>query len=531
MSTPSLHLWHCPPGRLLRLAVPTAAAAGLAAAVAAVFVSAAGLLALVPALFLLLLVPVAVRATRQIEWRLHETASLAYLDELTELPNRTFFKQQVECAIAEASAHTAVLQLGLDRFKEINDAFGHRHGDEVLRKVAARLATLEAMGFVVARLGGDEFGILARVDADAAFSIGKRALRALELPFEIEGIPLTVETSIGAAIHPEHGDDAGMLMRRADVAMYTAKDRRSGIAVYEPDADDADRLVLGGELGRALDQEELVLFYQPKISLSSGRIVGVETLVRWRHPIRGLLMPSEFMPFAERTGLVRPLSHYLLERAIRQCSIWQTAAIDIHVAVNLTMHDLVDADLPAKVAALLTGAGLPPEKLELEITESSIMRDPFRARQVLLRLSEMGVRIAIDDFGTGYSSLGYLKRLPVDELKIDRSFVISMATDASDATIVRSTIDLGRNLGLTVVAEGVETAETLERLKDLGCGVAQGYFVGAPAPAELLTELLFAAAPLTRPAKRGPRRLVAKTERRQDVELRGEPASPLKLLR
>jgi diguanylate cyclase (GGDEF)-like protein len=447
---------------------------------------------------------------RKVRQRLQKLAREAYFDELTGLANRTRFKHEVERALREAKGKdTAVLLFDLDRFKEINDTLGHGCGDEVLRAVAARLATLNAPGFVLARLGGDEFGILARADGGSAFSLGRRALHALKLPFEIDGIPLAVESSIGIAIAPEHATDAESLIRRADVAMYAAKERRAGIAIYDPESDpnDAELLALGGELGRALDEEELLLFYQPKISLSSGRIIGVETLVRWLHPRRGLLPPSEFMPFAERTGLIRPLSHYVLERAIRQCSVWQTAAIDIHVAVNLTMHDLVDAELPTEVATLLAEAGLPPERLEVEITESAIMRDPFRVRQVLLRLSEMGVRIAIDDFGTGYSSLGYLKRLPVDELKIDRSFVIAMATNANDATIVRSTIDLGRNLGLTVVAEGVERAETLERLKELGCDVAQGYVMGQPAPAEELTGLLFADTPLTRPARRGPRPL------------------------
>jgi diguanylate cyclase (GGDEF)-like protein len=469
---------------------------------------------------------------REVRRRLQELARQAYYDDLTGLPNGTRFKQEVERAVAGAKGkQSAVLLLDLDRFKEINATFGHGCGDEVLRAVAARLAVLEAPGLVLARLGGDEFAILARGDADSALSLGRRALHALKLPFEIDGIPLAVETSIGAAVHPEHATDGESLIRRADVAMYAAKERRAGIAIYDSDSDpnDARRLALGGDLGRALEEEELVLFYQPKISLSNGRIIGVETLVRWQHPQRGLLPPSEFMPFAERTGLIRPLSRYLLERAIRQCSVWQTAAIDIHVAVNLTMHDLVEAELPTEVAKLLAEAGLPPERLELEITESSIMRDPFRVRQVLLRLSEMGVRIAIDDFGTGYSSLGFLKQLPVDELKIDRSFVMSMATDADDATIVRSTIDLGRTLGLTVVAEGVETAETLERLKELGCNVAQGYFMGRPAPAEELTGLLFADTPLTRPARRGPQPLV-KTELRVEAKP-AKPVNPLKLLR
>jgi diguanylate cyclase (GGDEF)-like protein len=488
-----------------------------------------GSLELALALFLLLLV------VHQVRRRLQKLARLAYFDELTGLPNRTRFKREVERTLIGASGRdTAVLRLDLDRFRQINGTLGHGAGDEVLRSVATRLATLEASGLVVARLGGDEFGILARADGDSALALARSVLDTLKLPFDVDGIPLAVETSIGGAIGGAHGEDAETLLRHADTARYAAKDRRSGIAVYDPHSGTSDvgRLALAGELGRALEAEELVLFYQPKVSLSSGRIIGVETLVRWQHPVRGLLPPSEFVPFAERTGLIRPLSRYLLEGAIRQCSVWQTAAIEIDVAVNLTMHDLVDPDLPTEVALLLAEAGLPPERLELEITESSIMGDPFRVRQALLRLSEMGVRIAIDDFGTGYSSLGFLKQLPVDALKIDRSFVRSMATDTNDATIVRSTIDLGRNLGLTVVAEGVETAETLERLKELGCDVAQGYFMGRPAPAEELTGLLFADTPLTRPARRGPRALVATSERRRPgLELPAKPGNPLRLLR
>src|SRR5207248_8224830 len=268
-------------------------------------------------------------------------------------------------------------------------------------------ATLEASGLVLARLDGDEFGILANADGDTAFAFGRSVLGMLRPPFEVDGIPLAVETSIGGAIGGR-GGDAETLIRHADVARYAAKDRRAGIAIYDPHSDpsDAGRLALGGELGRALEGEELVLFYQPKISLSSGHTIGVETLVRWQHPLRGLLPPSEFVPFAERTGLIRPLSRYVLERAIHQCSVWQTAAIEIDVAVNLTMHDLVDPDLPTEVALRLAEAGLPPERLDPEITESSIMGDPFRVRQVPLRLSDPGARHAIDHLRTGYACRG-----------------------------------------------------------------------------------------------------------------------------
>jgi len=506
MSTPPTHLAQRPPGRLLRLAVPVAAVVGTAAAATGFVVPSGGVLTALPALLLLLFVPVAARLSRQIERTFGDTARLAYIDELTGLPSRARFKQEVERAIAEApERQAAVLLLGLDRFKQINESFGHRCGDRVLREVGARLDRLEPhalRGFVAARLGGDEFGILVHADADSARTTCRRVLDALRPPFEVDGIPLAVASSIGAAVYPDHGAHVDTLLRRADLALYAAKERRSRVELFDPlaAAGDAQQLVLGNELRRGLERDELVLFYQPKVALESGRIVGVEALVRWRHPQRGLLLPEEFVPLAERTGLIRTLSNAMLRRAIEQCAVWQTATAEVHVAVNLSTHDLVDVDLPAQIGMLLADAGLPPGRLVLEITEGSLMADPFRARQALLRLRELGLRIALDDFGAGYSSLGFLKQLPIDELKLDRSLV-------ADDTVLRSAIDLARHLGLTVVAEGVEDAGTLERLKECGCGIVQGHATGEPAPAELLTELLFADRPVTRPARRGPRRL------------------------
>jgi diguanylate cyclase (GGDEF)-like protein len=486
--------------------VPAAAVVGTAAAAAGFFVPSDGVLTAVPALLLLLFVPVGARLSRQIERTFGDTARLAYLDELTELPSRARFKEEVERAITETPERkAAVLLLGLDRFKGINESFGHRCGDRVLREVGARLDRLEPhalRGFVVARVGGDEFGILLHGDADSARTTCRRVLDALRPPFEVDGIPLAVASSIGAAVYPDHGAHVDTLLRRADLALYAAKERRTGIELFDPQAsaDDAQQLALGSELRRGLERDELVLFYQPKVALASGRIVGVEALVRWRHPTRGLLLPEEFVPLAERTGLIRTLSNAMLRRAVQQCALWQTATADLHVAVNLSTHDLVDVDLPTQIGMLLAEAGLRPERLVLEITEASLMSDPFRARQALLRLRELGLRVSLDDFGTGYSSLGFLKQLPIDELKIDRSLV-------ADDTVVRSAIDLARHLGLTVAAEGVEEADTLERLKDLGCDAVQGYATGEPAPAELLSELVYADRPVTRPARRGPRRL------------------------
>jgi EAL domain-containing protein (putative c-di-GMP-specific phosphodiesterase class I) len=283
--------------------------------------------------------------------------------------------------------------------------------------------------------------------------------------------------------------------------MYVAKESRAGTAVYdaEQDTNDADRLALAGELRRAIENEELVVHFQPKAELESGRILGTEALVRWQHPERGFIPPNEFIPIAERTGLIKPLSRYVLAAAIDQCAAWQAAGFDLHVAVNLTIPDLLELELPDRIAALLEEKSVRPEQLELEITESTILADPFRVRVVLNRLNEMGLRLAIDDFGTGYSSLAYLRNLPVHAIKIDRSFVMGMSEDASDATIVRSTIDLAHNLGLEVVAEGVESQEVWDALRAQGCSLAQGYFISKPAlPADLAALLEERAMPTER---------------------------------
>jgi EAL domain-containing protein (putative c-di-GMP-specific phosphodiesterase class I) len=274
--------------------------------------------------------------------------------------------------------------------------------------------------------------------------------------------------------------------------MYLAKEAHVGTALYDAaqDSNDAARLALAGELRRAVEQDELVLHFQPKAELETGCIVGVEALVRWAHPERGFIPPNDFIPIAERTGLIKPLSRHVLAAALRQCGIWRQEGLDLHVAVNLTIPDLLDLELPDLIAGLLMQNGVRPDQLELEITESTILADPFRVRQVLTRLNEHGLRLAIDDFGTGYSSLAYLRRLPVQTIKIDRSFVMDMCENAHDATIVRSTIDLGRNLGLAVVAEGVETQDAWDALRRHGCTLAQGYLISKPLPAEELRGLL-----------------------------------------
>jgi diguanylate cyclase (GGDEF)-like protein len=414
----------------------------------------------------------------------------ALYDELTGLPNRTLFRDRIGQAILVARRErqqAAVLLLDVDHFREINDTLGHDAGDRLLQELSVRLRTLLRDSDTFARLGGDELGILLpSASVEDAVALAARVHESLEEPFGLLGLPVEVAASLGIAVYPEHGEDVDTLLQRADVAMYVAKDAHAGTAAYDfaQDPNDAARLTLAGELRRAIEGDELVVHFQPKAELDSGRIVGAEALVRWQHPERGLIPPDEFVPIAERTGLIKPLTRSVLASALEQCAAWNRAGHELHVAVNMTIPDLLDLDLPDRIHELLTATGVRPEQLELEITETTILADPFRVRQVLARLHEMGLRLAIDDFGTGYSSFAYLKRLPVQTIKIDRSFVSGMCEDASDATIVRSTIDLGRNLGLAIVAEGVESQEIWDELRALGCSLAQGYLIGRPVDAD-----------------------------------------------
>jgi diguanylate cyclase (GGDEF)-like protein len=410
-------------------------------------------------------------------------------DPLTGLPNRTLLRDRAHEAIvagARSKTRTALLLIDLDSFKEINDTLGHHSGDLLLREVGPRLRRVLRSVDTVARLGGDEFGmLLPDVDGEAAVGVARAALRALEQPFVMQGLTLDVEASIGIAQCPEHALTFDELMQRADVAMYVAKDRRTGYEMYEPSEDDTDaaRLKLAGELRDAVANRELVLHYQPKLELRSGRITGAEALMRWHHPQHGMIMPDRFVPLAERSGLIRTLTIFAVETAARECRRWMDAGLELSVSVNLSTRDLIDVQLPEDIGRLLARWRVPASRLELEITESVIMADPMRARGVVARLREMGVQVAIDDFGSGYSSLGYLKRLPVNDLKIDKSFVLGMSEDEGDAVIVQSTIDLAHNLGLRVVAEGVETEAVWERLAAMGCDVAQGFLISQPLPA------------------------------------------------
>ena len=450
-------------------------------------------LALVPVLILPL---VAVRVSAQLAIQ-REFDTLH--DGLTHLPNRALFQQDLGRALreaqvpAQASGEGVVVVLAdLDHFKEINDTLGHDVGDRLLVEVAQRLTAAAGPEVAVARLGGDEFALLARFGGDggthaaAAVDLADRAIAGLKDPITVAGVRLDVQASMGIVVSPEHGTDVSQLLARADVAMYAAKADRGGWAIYDPELDEntPQRLGLLAELRDGIGRDELVLHFQPKCQTRTGEVVGAEALVRWQHPTRGLLMPDQFIPVAENTGLISPVTLVVLETAIRQARVWLDGGRRLGVAVNLSVRHLTDLELPRQVEAALLRHGLPPELLTLEVTESTIMNDPSRAVLVLAGLRELGVRIAVDDYGTGYSSLAYLKRLAVDELKIDMSFVMGMLTNDSDAVIVRSTIELGHNLGLQLVAEGVEDAATWQLLLPLGCDVLQGYHISRPLAAD-----------------------------------------------
>lgn len=414
-------------------------------------------------------------------------------DALTNLPNRTYLHRVGARALAAAQRSgtpAALLLIDLDRFKEVNDTLGHDHGDELLIEVTGRLRAALRGRDLLARLGGDEFAVLLPEvpHRGAVAEVAQRLHRALEAPFALRGVAVGLEASIGVAICPDDGHDITTLLRRADVAMYDAKASGTRIESYalERDPYSPERLALLAELRQAIDRDELVLHYQPKVSLADGRLSGVEALVRWEHPQRGVLPPGEFLPLAERTGLIGDLTRWVLRSALRRCRAWRDDGLDLPVAVNLAAANIVDATLPDAIASLLAELGLPGDRLECEISEHTVMSDPRRATEVLGRLRTLGVRLSLDDFGTGQSSLSYLKRLPLDEVKIDRSFVMGMCRDDGDAAIVRSTIDLARHLGLEVVAEGVESAEVIEALAELRCDVAQGFYLGRPIPGEQL---------------------------------------------
>jgi diguanylate cyclase (GGDEF)-like protein len=430
-----------------------------------------------------------------IEARQAEILRLAYQDTITALPNRTLFNARLKEAVARYASEgrpLAVLLMDVDRFKSINDTLGHHSGDLVLQAVAERLRQCVREPDLVGRLGGDEFAVLIAGDLARAWAVGRMIQGIFERPISLEGRPIDVGLSIGIAHCPTHGEDPWLLLRRADIAMYAAKRDKSGIAVYDASHDQfrAEHLSLLSDLRRAIAEGELLLHYQPKLDLRRSQIVGVEALVRWRHPQRGMVAPVEFLPFAEQTGVIIHVTRWVVESALRQCGAWRAAGLRLHVSLNVSSRDLLDRDLAETLVTSARRHGVPPESIVVEVTESALMEDPQRAQQTLLELKQHRFRIAIDDYGTGYSSLAYLQRLHCDELKIDRSFVMHVAERDKDAAIVRSTVDLGHSLGLSVVAEGVESDAVIQTLRGLGCDVAQGFGIARPIAAGELADWL-----------------------------------------
>jgi diguanylate cyclase (GGDEF)-like protein len=452
-----------------------------------VFILLDGLVLLWAALFRLM-----AGASRRLRRQAEENRRLAREDGLTGLANRTSFTELAAEALAKRPAHAAVLLLDLDRFKDLNDSLGHHAGDLLLREIGPRLESALPEGSVVARLGGDEFAALLAplAEPDDAERCAGRVRDVLQSPVEIEGIAVSAEGSVGIAHYPQDGQDVATLLQRADVAMYEAKERRIGVATYQPDADRSshERLLVLAQLREAIEHDELVLHYQPKVSLANGKVVGAEALVRWQHPERGLIPPMQFVPLAEHTGLIAPLTAWVLERALRDTRAWWDRGHRISVAVNLSVANLVDPSLPGLVARLLAETRLPPSALEFEITESVLMTEPERALRTLTLLRGMGATLAVDDYGTGHSSLAYLHQLPLNTLKIDRSFVSAMAGEGG--VIVRSTVDLAHSLGLDVVAEGIEDQGTAVALRALGCDLGQGFHYARPVPVEQMLDRL-----------------------------------------
>jgi diguanylate cyclase (GGDEF)-like protein len=435
-------------------------------------------------------------------------------DALTGLPNRLHLQRRLTAALDEVQdgggIGAAVMILDLDSFKEVNETLGHQQGDLLLTEVGSRLSSTVGAAGTVARLGGDEFAVLltGSVDEERAVQVGRRLLRSLEQPILLDGLEVEVGGSLGIALAPAHASDTAALLKRADMAMYDAKTTARRLRVFEPelDTDNPRRLTLVSELRAALQHGDLVVHVQPQTRLASGEVAGVEALARWQHPTLGNVSPDEFIPVAERSGLIGPLTTRVLDATLAGWAQWRAAGHDLSVAVNLSARSLHDPDLVEEVARLLQRHGVPASRLTLEVTESAVMADPARAVALLHRLRDLGVRLSVDDFGTGYSSLSYLKRLPVHEVKIDRSFVTSLGDDAEDLPIVRAIVDLGRHMGLEVVAEGVEDAPTMELLDSIGCDLGQGWHLGRPMPLDGLLPWLTGRAQKKR--GRGPLRAV-----------------------
>ena len=412
-----------------------------------------------------------------------EILKLAYTDSLTDLPNRALFDDRLTAAVAGGKNKDelfAVVILDMDRFKYINDVLGHESGDVVLKEVANRLQKTLRQEDLVARLGGDEFALLLRdVSQDEITAAIGRVASVFDEPVTLNNQPIDIGCSIGIASFPEHGNDASTLLRRADMAMYSAKRSDTSSAFYDPDCDQhrEEHLSLLSEIKRAIEKDELQLFFQPKITFGDTSILSVETLLRWQHPSRGLIPPSEFIPFAEQTGAIRLVTRWLIAKAMIQARKWADQGLVIKMSLNISARDLLDPEFSDFVDERLTANGVEPAMVCMEITESALMEDPIKARRTVQQLHDLGVSISIDDYGTGYSSLAYVKNLPVNELKIDREFIKNMINNKEDVAIVRSTIELGHNLGMKVVAEGIEREEEMQMLKEFGCDQGQGYLI------------------------------------------------------
>ena len=447
------------------------------------------------------LLGVVVLASRRLRQQLARNAHQALHDALTGLPNRTLLFDRIDRAVAAAErrdSSVAVLLLDLDRFKDVNDTLGHHTGDRLLIEVASRFADVLSPADTLARLGGDEFAVLLPDTEDQdAEEVARRLVEALDSPVDIDGLTVSVGASVGIATAPFDGDSPALLLQRADVAMYVAKQSHSPVVYYTTEIDQysPERLSLLGEMRTALETGQLKPYFQPKADARTGRVTGMEALLRWEHPQRGIIPPGEFIPLVEHTGLIDTLTPYVVGHALEQSALWSTAGHDLRVSVNVSVRNIVDATFPDRIASLLADSMVSPQSLVLEITESALMTDPDTALLVIRQLKRLGVALSIDDYGSGYSSLAYLQHLPVDELKIDRQFVTNLAERPTDRAIVRSTIELGQNLGLVVVAEGVEDQATWDTLVELDCDQVQGYHIGYPLPPQSILSWLAACPP------------------------------------
>ncbi len=435
----------------------------------------------------------------EIAQREHE----AFHDALTDLPNRRLFNQRAEVAIAHALAHAAegaVMLLDLDEFKEVNDALGHVVGDELLLACGEKISKILPQSAMLARLGGDEFAILLPTVNGRAepLTIARAIADALDEPMAIRDMSLRVDASIGIAYFPDDATDASVALQRADVAMYTAKQNHTGVELYSTtnDFSSSRKLALQAELKRAIGTDQIQVWYQPKVQLATNEVVGVECLVRWQHPLHGMVYPDEFIPQAEQSGLIGPLSMQIMDIALRQQRRWRAEGIDLRVAVNLSVRNLLSASLAREVAALLDVYATRPGDLVIEITETAVMSDPERAKRTLRDLHALGIHLAVDDFGVGQSSLAYLQELPIDEVKIDRCFVTGIERGEGHDGIARTVVDLGKNLDLRVVAEGIETEACYQHLRLIGCEIGQGYFIARPMPVEAIETWLVKHQPL-----------------------------------